>query len=545
MVDIYVLNGDLKPIGIIDAYTSLLWVNRYDEEGDCELYIQATSENLELLKEGNYLSRLDDEMVCRIEKIELDTDAENGDYIIATGYDAKKILGQRVIWGTVTADGNAEEYIRNIVDKNLINTSAMSRQIRNSSGKPNFFLGDKAGFTQVISQQASFQKINEKVQEICKMYGWGYKVVVVDENFYFQLYQGKDRSDSVIFADDFENLISTKYIQDYSNIANVALVAGEGEGSDRAQNVSGYAESINRNEIYVDARDLSRTISWEDLTTMYPAEEQGGEGYILVSEDQQTATYNMRIIDIVIVDENQLMQLEKEYPSGHLVIKEDGKYYEAYNIPIADLQIEKVINDEMKENDSVTLRDIVYLPYLLSRGYEKLSEYKKTTSFEGSIEPNVSFVYKHDYYLGDKVTVRNEYGIEAVARIVEIMETYDDTGSRIEPKFEYIEDNDEQPEVEGAYLLTEDSQYISTENNELIEIEYKNEPLQIALTSQSPTVASKKITELVEADELSDDSCIAVVSQGETKKFFYRNLKQQLLNEFEAISNEEIDLICV
>lgn len=545
MVDIYVLNGDLKPIGIIDAYTSLLWVNRYDAEGDCELYIQATSENLELLKEGNYLSRLDDEMVCRIEKIELDTDAENGDYIIATGYDAKKILGQRVIWGTVTVDGNAEEYVRNIVDKNLINTSAMSRQIRNSSGKPNFFLGDKAGFTQVISQQASFQKINEKVQEICKMYGWGYKVVVVDENFYFQLYQGKDRSDSVIFADDFENLISTKYIQDYSNIANVALVAGEGEGSDRAKNVSGYAESINRNEIYVDARDLSRTISWEDLTTMYSTEEQGGEGYILVSEDQQTATYNMRIIDIVIVDENQLMQLEKEYPGGHLVIKEDGKYYEAYNIPIADLQIEKVINDEMKENDSVTLRDIVYLPYLLSRGYEKLSEYKKTTSFEGSIEPYTTFVYKKDYFLGDKVMVRNKYGIEKIARIVEIMEVDDDTGYSVEPKFEYLESDEEEPTVQGAYLLTEDSQYISTENNELIEIEYKNEPLQFALTSQSSTVASKKITELMETDELSDDSCIAVVSQGETKKFFYRNLKQQLLNEFEAISNEEIDLICV
>lgn len=50
MIDVYILDGNLNQIGIIDTYVSLLWVNRYASEGDCELYVEATNENLSLLK---------------------------------------------------------------------------------------------------------------------------------------------------------------------------------------------------------------------------------------------------------------------------------------------------------------------------------------------------------------------------------------------------------------------------------------------------------------------------------------------------------------
>lgn len=50
MIEIYVLDGNLQPLALIDNYTSLIWVNRYIDNGDCELYIEATTENLNLLK---------------------------------------------------------------------------------------------------------------------------------------------------------------------------------------------------------------------------------------------------------------------------------------------------------------------------------------------------------------------------------------------------------------------------------------------------------------------------------------------------------------
>lgn len=391
MIDVYVLDGDLQPIGIIDSYTSLIWANRYDVEGDCELYIEATDQYLQLLKKGNYLSRIDDDMVCRIEKVELDTDSENGNYIIATGYDVKKILSQRILWSQTNVDGNVEDYIRDIIYKSLVNPNLSARAITNASGRQNFFLGDKANFSEVITQQATYQTVSEKVQEFCKIYGWGYKVIVDIGNFYFVLYKGTDRSNSVIFADEFENLISTKYVEDSSHLANVALVAGEGEGSERARNVSGYAEGLDRYEIYVDARDLSKTITWGELTAMYPTTDQGGHGYI--SDTQAGIFYKMDIIDIAIVDDNQLTELQRNYPNGQIITKQGNRYYQIYDVIIADL-----FSSNPQSGDSVILRPLIYEVYLLNRGYEKLAEYGYVTSFEGTVEPDTTFVYKRDYF---------------------------------------------------------------------------------------------------------------------------------------------------
>lgn len=462
MIDIYVLDGNLEQIGIVDNYTSLIWVNRYQTEGDCEIYIRATTENIKLFKKGYYLARNDDEMVCRIEKIELDTDTENGNYMTVTGYDVKKILGQRIIWSQSNVDGNVENYIRQLVYESLVNPNLSARQIKNANGRPNFFLGNKANFPEVTTEQATYKPIDEKVQEFCQRYDWGYKVIVDVGNFYFLLYKGTDRSNTVIFSNDFENLISSKYVEDSSNLANVCLVAGEGEGSDRSRNVAGYAEGLERNEIYVDARDLSRTISWSELIGMYPTTDQGGHGHIDVTSTQQAIVYRMDIIDIPIVDDNQLTELKANYPNGQEIKKDGVTYYQIYDVVIADLP-----SQTMTANDNVILRDLVYSVFLLNRAYENLAEYGTTVSFEGSIEPNITFKYKRDYFLGDQVTVRNEYGIEATARIVEVTEVYDDNGYSVEPLFEY-HNNGDTGLLPSNYLMTENGIPLQTESGEYL-----------------------------------------------------------------------------
>lgn len=429
MIELFVMNKDLERIGLIDSYKSLIWANRYNEVGDCELYLPANKKAFDLLKKGYYLSRDDDDMVCRIEKIELDTDIETGDYLIVTGYDVKKILYQRVIWSQTNVDGKVEDHLRNIVYKSLVSPNLSARAITNSQGRQNFMLGDKANFTEVTTQQVSYDNVGERVQEVSKQYEWGFKVIVdiTVNNFYFILYKGTDRSNYVVFSDDYENLVATKYIEDSSNLANVALVAGEGEGSKRSRNVSGFASGMDRYEIYVDARDISKVISFEELTTMYPRATQGGQGYI------DGTYYKMGYINIPIVDDNQLTELQRNYPNGEVIYISGIRYYRTYDPIIADLE-----SSSPQSNDNVILRPLVYEIYLLNRGYEKLSEYGATTAFKGTINPKVTFVYKEDYFLGDLVTVENHYGISKTARIIEVIETDDENGYNIEPKFEYI-----------------------------------------------------------------------------------------------------------
>ena len=80
-----------------------------------------------------------------------------------------------------------------------------------------------------------------------------------------------------------------------------------------------------------------------------------------------------------------------------------------------------------------------YLDMLSSRGWKKLSESEVSKAFDATVETKSGFIYKQDYDLGDVVTVTNEYGITAKPRIVEIVESWDETGYTVIPKFDALE----------------------------------------------------------------------------------------------------------
>lgn len=424
---IYVYDDNLEAIGMIDYYTSLIWAKRYNDIGDCEVYVQATEDSINLLRKGYFLARMEDDMVCRIEKLEIDTDVENGNYLIATGFDVMKITNQRIIWNQTNASGTAESYIRQLITKNIINPDLPDRKI------PRFNIKNEHGFKDMISEQVTYDKVGDKAREICKAYEYGCKVTL-EENpltkkfeFYFDLYKGENRSyeqdenPHVIFSPTYENLSTTKYTEDLTNYSNVALVCGEGEGIERKRNTYGSADGIDRYEIYIDARDVSRMIDYSNLIAAYP------NGSIVTEND--VAYWHVDSIDVPIITEEQLNELQKQYPSGQ-VINDEVRYYRVDGVNIAELNapIDPV---------TATIYDIIYVPLLLTRGREQLLQYGILTSFEGSVNTTETYIYKEDYFLGDVVTVENEYGIRADARIVEIIETFDNNGYTVEPKFEY------------------------------------------------------------------------------------------------------------
>lgn len=75
--------------------------------------------------------------------------------------------------------------------------------------------------------------------------------------------------------------------------------------------------------------------------------------------------------------------------------------------------------------------------------YKMLQDYAKdelnttafTESFEGNVIPDGGYTLNKDYFLGDIVQVVNEYGIKATPRIVEVIESEDETGTSIVPTF--------------------------------------------------------------------------------------------------------------
>lgn len=270
-MDLYVLDEGYQAIAVIDDYRSLIWAKRYIEFGDCELYVRACDEYIDVLRKGRFLCRNDDDMVCRIRSIQLETSVDEGNFLIITGQDCRWILSQRVVWRQTNFTGLVEDYVRMLLDENAINPTETERDI------PNLFLGAKAGLTARISEQVTYAQLDEKIIELCQAYQYGSKMYLDgNDHLIFEMYEGKDRSynqdenDFVVFSPEFDNIISSVYITDDSNLKNVALVAGEGEGVLRKRETVGTASGLDRYELFVDARDVSSETE-EGVTIDYGA----------------------------------------------------------------------------------------------------------------------------------------------------------------------------------------------------------------------------------------------------------------------------------
>ena len=84
-LDLYILDIAGNPIAVIDSYKSLIWTKRYYTCGDFEVCLSANTDLLNYLKIDNLIIRDNDDAVMIIEKIEITTDVENGDFFIISG----------------------------------------------------------------------------------------------------------------------------------------------------------------------------------------------------------------------------------------------------------------------------------------------------------------------------------------------------------------------------------------------------------------------------------------------------------------------------
>ena len=192
----------------------------------------------------------------------------------------------------------------------------------------------------------------------------------------------------------------------------------------------GTATSLQRYEQYIDARDIGETLEWREVVESYPR----SGGYFV--HRTNTTDYFYTTLDLHIINESHLLWLQENY-YGTIVTIDGTKYYR-----MADAQIATYAGTGDPTADMVCdLSDLVYYTYLFQRGEDDISAFSDVETFEGTVLTNVTFVYKQDYFLGDQVTVKNDYGISATARIVEVVESVDESGYTVEPKFEYIGGN--------------------------------------------------------------------------------------------------------
>lgn len=372
-MNINLLNRSYKKIAVIDTYISLMWCKRYYDIGAIDLQIEATTENLKLFKRNYFITRDDDDAIYRITNISLDTESNHDNSLIIGATECKDILNQRIIWNQTIFSGTAENYIRQIINENIISPVITNRVISNLAMKT------ANGYVDTIDAQSDYETVAETIISICKNYNYGWKITFENNIFYFDLYKGVDRSDSqsivnpIKFSPEYDNLSSSKYELDTSEYKNAVLIGGEGEGNSQTfASVGDDIAGLDRYETYV--------------------------------EDSSSSN------------------------SG-----------------------------EITQDD--------YIAQLKAKGNEELAKVANVATFDGQVIAE-SYAYKTDYNLGDVVTVQNEYGITANARIIETLETWDTEGYTLELTFEY-----DGVEEDTGFITTQTDDILMTENNMRLQIE--------------------------------------------------------------------------
>ena len=372
-----------KIIGIIEG-AELQFDYSWNGCGDLDVYCRSTPNNISLLKHGRYVT-IPNEVdyvdnngnkycnIWRINKVEKKNDAIGGSFIIATGQEAKCIVGNRIIRYMAVLSGDLIGSIKNILfEQNIINPTDTKRKIPEFVfNQPSFEITivdeDGKAFDEngnPIQTQVTYENLLDYTENLYTSYDIGAKLRLnlTDLKLYYSVYQSGDRSSEIVFSQANENVLNTNYTEDWGNYKTYVLVGGEDEETevkDSEGNVTGTikgarkvnsidygASGVDRYEGFVDAKDIS------------------------------------------------------------------SKYEDSNGV-------------------ERTMTDAEYKAALKSKGKETmLSDFNKIITFDGEIDTtNKRYKFNTNYYLGDKVMIRdNDFGKQQKVQIIKFTRVQNNDG---------------------------------------------------------------------------------------------------------------------
>lgn len=202
--EIRIYNPALEMQGVIDEFSSLIWLRRYQEPGEFELRTPYAAESKRLLIPENIVQRYDGAETVEaavVENIQM-----NADEIVIKGRFLESYLDRRLIKATTYYTGNAEDSLRRIVSEMV--------------SIPLLQLGADRGLSETLVFQATYKPVLNIISKACKATGLGFRIRpdFSARKLYFEVYKGADRTSAnaakVIFSEKYDNLLKEQYAYD-------------------------------------------------------------------------------------------------------------------------------------------------------------------------------------------------------------------------------------------------------------------------------------------------------------------------------------------
>lgn len=262
-------------IDVIRTYTFVQYTDYFNDVGTFTVKVPITEKSLpNLMVEGNYIlfEKLGDKLEMGVIKY-FHKEGLETPTVEVKGYMLSHLLTYRVFQKTFRMYGRVFEIQRDFVTKMFINCDDLRRQI------DTFMLSDNYSQTTPKVQFCETGKdAAEAIKDMNTPYGYGFALTPAIAkynpttgrnqnimNIVFRQYVPAKRTigntegnDPVVFDMELSNLSDLMYEVDATQSKNIAIVAGEDTGQNRKVIEVGVADlsGIDRNEMYVDARDL-------------------------------------------------------------------------------------------------------------------------------------------------------------------------------------------------------------------------------------------------------------------------------------------------
>ena len=111
-----------------------------------------------------------------------------------------------------------------------------------------------------VDVQLHGEQIGDYCANVCEENSFGWRVVLTSNLFFLDFVVGTDKSNTVIFSPEFDNLRNSVYTFSTDGYFNGAQVGGEGEGLEQVHVYLGTQTGINRFETYVDGSSISQNL---------------------------------------------------------------------------------------------------------------------------------------------------------------------------------------------------------------------------------------------------------------------------------------------
>ena len=358
-MELYIFDRELNFKGILESYFSLIWTRKYSKCGEFELHCNLTPETLKLLQRGNVIWKKGDLEAGYIEYRNLTQDTTGKEVLVLKGKFLTGYLNRRIVWDRQNLNTTSEFAIRELINKNAINPIDTDRKINLMA------LGEVKNYTQSLNKQVSYKNLLETVEEIANTNDLGIRTLIDIQNkqMIFDIYEGLDRTAGqsinapAIFSKEFENILEQEFTDSFNNYRNLALVAGEGEGSARELVTVGQGIGLDRFELFVDAKDLQST----DGDTTIPIEQYRemleDRGLSKLSEHKEIQTFDSKI------NLNSNLVYKEDFDLGDIVTCTSKKW--GITIDTRITEVEEVYEESGKQinvvfgNNIPTLIDVI------------------------------------------------------------------------------------------------------------------------------------------------------------------------------------------